>query len=212
MDIGKALNGLFNEVRAGTAHLNAAKSLAKAADTHPIIMRVSPSFFNLSTHAHLEAAQLCAARVFDKTGDCAGIPWMVDQIRDHPETFGRSDDEKKEVIAQVKQVLADKASLLIAIKHRRDRWLAHLDKRTLKDPDQFARDAKLTYPELEDLFQCATGILNIMADLYGTAGFLIFPEDYDDLSKTLDLVQRGVEANAQDLERRIGPPDTVGSF
>jgi hypothetical protein len=48
LDIDKGLHGLFNEVISGTAHLNAARSLAEAAKSHPVIMRASPAFFSRS--------------------------------------------------------------------------------------------------------------------------------------------------------------------
>jgi hypothetical protein len=52
-----------------------------------------------------------------------------------------------------------------------------------------------------------------MADLRGEPGFLIFGNDYDDLSHTLELFEKGAQANAQELEQRIGPcADLTGSF
>jgi hypothetical protein len=214
LDISKALRSLFSEVISGTAHLNAAKSLAEAAKSHPVVMRASPSFFNLTIHAHLEAAQLCAAKLFDTHDDCAGILWLLKQAKHRRDEFSfRTADELDEAIKEAERLCAAKASELTALKHRRDRWLAHLDKKTIRDPEQFAKGTKLTYPELEDLFVSAGQILNTMADLRGEAGFLIFGDDYDDLSHTLDLIESGVRANAQELERRIGPcPDITGSF
>jgi hypothetical protein len=58
LDIFKALHGLFGEVIGGTAHLNAAKSIAEAARSHPVIMTASPSFFRFTTQAHLEPRNL----------------------------------------------------------------------------------------------------------------------------------------------------------
>jgi hypothetical protein len=105
VDISKALHGLFNEVISGTAHLNAAKSLAKASKTHPVIINASPAFFNLTTRAHLEAAQLCAARLFDDHRDCAGIPWLLKQARHRREEFSyRTADELDEAIKEAEQM------------------------------------------------------------------------------------------------------------
>jgi hypothetical protein len=97
LDIDKALHGLFNEVISGTAHLNAAGSLAEAAKNHPAIMRASPAFFNLTTRAHLEAAQLSAARLFDTHKDCVGIRWLIKQAKSRPQEWGlRGDAELRE--------------------------------------------------------------------------------------------------------------------
>jgi hypothetical protein len=105
--------------------------------------------------------------------DCAGIPWLLRQAKYRPKEFNHhAANELEQAIADAEDICAAKAKVLAAIKHRRDRWLAHLDKRTIHDPDQFAKDAQLTYPELEKLFACAAEILNTMADLCGQAGFL----------------------------------------
>jgi hypothetical protein len=215
LDISKALWELFNEVVRGTAHLNAAKSLAEAEKSHPVIMKVSPSFFRLTTHAHLEASQLAAAKLFDEHDDCAGIQWLLTQARNRRKEFSfRTSSELNEAIEGAGKTCAAKKSVLDALKHRRDRWLAHLDRKTIRNPEQFVADAKLTYPELEDLFASALEILNAMAHLHGDAGFIIFDDDFNDLSHTLDLIARGVQANAEELEKRIGPcpDDLAGSF
>ena len=206
LDIGKALHELFSEVISGTAHLNAARSLAEASKTHPVIMMASPAFFRLTIQAHLEAAQLSAARLFDEHKDCAGIPWLLKQAKHRREEFSfRTADELDNAIREAEGICATQSSVLASLKLRRDRWLAHLDKKTIRDPEQFANDTKLTYLELESLFGCAEIILNSVADQRGEAGFLIFGDDYDDLSHTLDLMEKPVQANAPELERRIGP-------
>jgi AbiU2 len=206
LDIGKALYELFNEVIIGTAYLSMAKSLAAASKTHPIITRVSPHFFGMTINAHLESAQLYGAKLFDEHDDCASIPWLLKQAKNRPNEFkNRPCSQLDSAIRESEQVCAAKASVLMALKHRRDRWLAHLDRKTIRDPVQFSQDARLTYPELEDLFDAATHVLNLMADLHGVPGFLIGGDDYDDFSRTLELIEKGVQANARELEERIGP-------
>jgi hypothetical protein len=209
LDIAKVFRELFAEVIAGTSYLNAAKSLADASKSHAMIMRASPSFFALAARALLEAAQLCAARLFDTQGDSVGIPWLLRQAKHRREEFNfRTADDRNLAMAASEEICAAQEKVLAAIKHRRDRWLAHLDRRTIRDPEQFAKDAALTYPELEALFDGAAEILNMMADLCGQAGFLIFGDDYNDLPRTLALIEKGVEANARELEEKDKFPNT----
>jgi hypothetical protein len=104
----------------------------------------------------------------------------------------RPTSELESAIKESEQVCAAKASVLMALRDRRDRWLAHLDRKTIGDPAQFSQNAKLTYPELEDLFDAATHVLNLIADLHGVPGFQIGGEDYDDFSRTLELIEKGV--------------------
>jgi hypothetical protein len=213
LDISKALHELFEVAISGAAHLTAAKSVAQAAESHPVIMSASPLFFRLTTHAHLDAAQMSAARLFDKE-DNVGIPWLLNQAKHRRKEFSfRTENELKAAIAMAEQALAAQASVLVALKCRRDKWLGHLDKNAIRDPQQFQKDAQMTRSQLEDLFDSARDILNVMSNLHGEAGFLIFGDDYDDLSHTLDLIAKGVQANAQELAQRIGRPDALaGSF
>jgi hypothetical protein len=206
LEIGKALYGLFKEVIIGTAHLTIAKNLAAASKSHRIMMSASPSFFGMTIDAHLESAQLYAAKLFDEHDDCASIPWLLTQAKNRHHEFKNSNaTELDEAIREARQVCVAKASVLAALKHRRDRWLTHLDRKTIRDPAQFAQHAKLTYTELEDLFNAAIGILNEMADLQRVPSLFIGGGDYDDFSHTLELIEKGVQANALELERRIGP-------
>jgi len=160
----------------------------------------------MSTNAHLESAQLYAAKLFDEHADCASIPWLLKQAKHRPEEFrNRPSAELDLAIKNAEGISSAQASVLAALRHRRDRWLAHLDRKTIRDPAKFAEDAKLTLKELEELFAGATEVLNDMADLHGVPGFLIGGSDYDDFSHTLDLIEKGVQANARELEERIRP-------
>jgi hypothetical protein len=105
------------------------------------------------------------------------------------------------------------ALVLASLKHRRDRWLAHLDRKTIRDPATFAENAKLTLKELEGIFAGAAEILNDMAVLHGVPGFLIDGSEYDDFSFTLQLINKGVQSKANEVEQRFGPcPGQAGSF
>lgn len=206
LDIGTAINELFNEVIIGTAYLSFAKSIAGATKSHPVIMTVSPHFFDMTTNAHLECAQLYAAKLFDEHPDCASVPWLLKQARHRNGEFRNATDvDLDAAIKNAEAISSAQASVLASLKHRRDRWLAHLDKKTIRDPLTFAGNAKLTLKELEGIFAGATEILNDMAVLDGVAGFLIDGTEYDDFSQTLQLIDKGVQANAKELEQRIGP-------
>ena len=137
--------------------------------------------------------------MFDAQKDCAGIPWLIAQAVNRREEFShRTDADLNETIVEAQHTLVRLAPVLSALKGRRDRWLAHIDKRSIRDPEQFERDVRLTYPELEAVFASANEILNRMADFHGQAGYLVFSDDYDDLPNTLDLIEKGVRANAQE--------------
>jgi hypothetical protein len=59
--------------------------------------------------------------------------------------------------------------------------------------------------ELEGLFAGAAEILNSMAHLRGKDERLTFGNDFGDLHCTLALLEKGVQANARDVEQRFGP-------
>jgi hypothetical protein len=213
----KGFDALFNEVIIGTANLSIARSLLEASKNRPATMRASGSFFSLTIHALLESAQVYAAKLFevDKRGECASIPWLLKKARARREKVKAQDriDAELKVIEEAERKLIALGPLLRSLKNRRDRWLVHLDGKTVRDPAQFSKDSALTYPELEDVFAQATHILNSMAKLYKDDRVLINGRDYDDSSHTLDLIEKGIRANEQELERRVGPcPDVSGSI
>jgi AbiU2 len=214
LDIATAINELFSEVIIGTAYLSFAKSIAGATKSHPIILKVSPHFFDMTTNAHLECAQLYAAKLFDEHSDCASVPWLLKQARHRRADFKNgTDTELDAAIKNAEALSLAQASVLASLKHRRDRWLAHLDRKTIRDPMTFAGNAKLTLKELEGIFAAATEILNDIAVLHGVPGFLIHGSEYDDFLPVLQLIDKGVQANAKELEQRIGPyPELSGFF
>jgi len=214
LDIGNAIHELVNQVTIGTAHLSFAKSVAAATNSHPVILSVSPHFFVMTTNAHLECAQLYAAKLFDKPRDCASIPWLLEQARNRPQAFANATITELGVAIQGAEAISSAQDpLLTSLKHRRDRWLAHLDRKTVKDQATFAENAKLTFKELEGIFAAATEILKSMAILHGAGESVIDGSHYNDFAPTLQLIEKGVQANATELEQRIGPcPDVEGSF
>jgi AbiU2 len=196
LDFGRALYGLFQQAIYGVAHLNAAKSILEARRMHPALLAASPLFFDLTTLAHLDAAQLYAAKLFEegKRNQSVTIPWLLEQAKQHRREFSqRTHDEQDEGIKEAEQVYFATSTLTAVLKHRRDKWLAHLDKQAVTNPEKVTAYAKLTISQLEGLLACATAILNTLADLCAQPGFLIHPDDYNDLSRTLGLVEKGLK-------------------
>jgi len=58
------LAALMNEVVFGRTHLKIARAI-RAAD--PVVVHAAQTFFGLTQDAHLEAAQMYAAKLYDKT-------------------------------------------------------------------------------------------------------------------------------------------------
>jgi hypothetical protein len=183
---------LFGHAIHGRAHLTAAKSIIDTDKIHPELIRVSYSFFFYSTLAHLESAQLCAARLFDGDRCVTAIPWLLARAKERFGEFAKTDKkDADEWIKEAEETREQSTKVLAALKLRRDRSITHLDREVIKNPKQFAEDSKLTYDQLALALYAASDILNILARLCHQAGFEIHPDDYNDLSKTIELMEKG---------------------
>ena len=91
---------------------------------------------------------------------------------------------------------------------RRNKWLAHLDPDTVRDPAALATKAKLSIPDLDLAFQETEKILLELSSLYeGVIGELQFLGG-DDYKVALDWIRKAKCAYIERFEREHG----VGSW
>lgn len=171
--------GQFEKVRAqailGRAHLQLWKDLGKRLNSVPsktLIALIAPAFFGMMLEAHLNTSVLCAAKIFDRHRDSLNVRTIL----------ARAAAEKGSVPASAAKMLADNPrdagarlpgieSVLEAIKTRRDKILAHLDRDLVAKPEEVVKKSQLTVDELENVFSVAERILNgVSAPYWGFAG------------------------------------------
>ncbi len=101
---------------------------------------------------------------------------MLFQAASQLDTFQRGDRQQVSgaILKSAQRVIALQP-IVDAIRERRNKWLAHLDPETVRDPAALAAKAKLTIPDLELAFKETEDMLIELSCLYeGTIGDLRF--------------------------------------
>jgi hypothetical protein len=118
----------------GRDHLRAWASLKNVVDVDTWLADLAMPFFVLTAVAHLEAAAMHAAKLTDTQRDSISVDYLLEIIEGERNGSVLRDDwpRLKEVVAGGRRRLQDIAATVSRIKEKRDRDLAHLDRRHLK--------------------------------------------------------------------------------
>lgn len=198
------LTSLITEVVWGRTHLKIAKAI-RAAD--PAVIHTAPTFFGLTCDAHLDAAQLYAAKLHDKTRGSITIKSALDEAERIAGTFSDSSaQEVRRTIASAKAQLVDFEKTLSSIETRRNEYLAHVDPQTILDPTALNDRAALTIDELEHLFVETGNILNDISQLRDGTLSVLELADSEDYTTAFRLIAEAKCAQAEEFERQFKEP------
>jgi hypothetical protein len=202
------LDTLKRQVLVGTSYLNVAKGLLQA---DPVILQVAPTFFGLTADGSLELAQMAVARLYDKTGGAVTVQTMLTHAARAVGSFQRgSEQQVTAAITKAQEAVAALEPVLDAIRQRRNKWLAHLDPRTVANPRALSAKAKLTIPDLERALTDTEEMLIELLSLYeGTIGELRFIGG-DDYETALDWLRRAKCASIERYEKEHGAESWTG--
>src|SRR2546422_581612 len=130
-DLKQLLRALANEVTFGNAHLRIVTGLR---DADPTVRGTASYFFGLTIRAHLEAAQMYAAKLFDTDPGAETIHTLLRTAEKNPRLFtnGNPQEVNSAVRAATQQVIGVEP-VLKAVRIRRNKALAHLDPETVRD-------------------------------------------------------------------------------
>lgn len=181
-------DALEHQVLNGKAYLHLCQGLLKADRA---LLSGSETFFGLTIDGSLELAQMAIARLYDVTRGAVTVPLMLSHAALEISSFQRGTaQEVRAAIAESEQVVSGLEPILHSIRQRRDQWLAHLDARTVRDPNALAAKAKLTLPEVERAFADTERIVTKMTRLYdGRFGDLTYLGE-DDYEAALDWIRK----------------------
>jgi hypothetical protein len=199
----QVLDALKHQVLVGKTYLEVARGLLRA---DPVILQTAPTFFGLTSDGSLELAQMAVARLYDRMERTVTVKAMLFQAASQIDTFQRGDrQEVGEAILKSAQRVIALQPIVDAIRERRDKWLAHLDPATVRDPAALAAKAKLTIQDLERTFKETEEMLIELSCLYeGTFGDLRFLGG-DDYEMALNWIRRAKCSLIKDYEENYGP-------
>ena len=202
----QVLDTLKRQVLVGKSFLGIAKGLLGA---DPVILDGARTFFGLTLDGSVELAQMAIARLYDKARNTVTVRTMLYQAANEIDLFQRGEHQQKcDGILKSAHRVIDLQPILDAIRVRRNKWLAHLDPDTVRDPAALATKAKLSIPDLDLAFQETEKILLELSSLYeGVIGELQFLGG-DDYKVALDWIRKAKCAYIERFEREHG----VGSW
>jgi len=179
-----------------------AQGLLKA---DPAILQGAETFFGLTINGSLELVQMTVARLYDKTRGAVTVPVMLAQARGQTGRFQRGTPrEVQTAIAKFEKTIRGLEPVLAAVRKRRNEWLAHLDARTISDPNALSAKARLSIPDLERVFKETENLLLEVSSLYdGTFGDLRFLGG-DDYKGALDSIRKAKCAFIESYEKEFG--------
>ncbi len=176
------LSWLTSAAATGHSHLDIANGLMTSGDE---IVAVSPTFFALTIDAHLQAAQIYAAKLYDRRSDAVTVQVLIEGAESSAGEFPYATAEQVRSIAglarlQIRQMRPHQD----AIKIRRDGYLVHFDRGTVRDVQALNENARLTIDDLDYVLVETVNILNSFSQgRNGTVAFgaLTNALDYGDL-------------------------------
>lgn len=183
------LRALTSEVALGRTHLAIAKRLRVAPKA---VLHKAPTFFNLTHNAHLDAAYLCAAKLYDKQKKATTVRKTLDEAERTAGTFGKSSAENvRTIVAAARKEIERFEKTIDALGDRRNEYIAHLGPEKITDPKALGKAPALTFDELDELLVGTGNILNDISQAYdGTLAVPALPHS-DDCEEVLRLVAEG---------------------
>jgi AbiU2 len=205
-DVKQLLNALMREVLLGNTHLSIANGLR---DADPVVLDTAGVFFGLTFTAHLEAAQMYAAKLFDTHRDAETIHTLLRTAEQNTHLFtNRSPQDVRTAVRDAKRRVIGLDRIIKPLQARRNKVLAHLAPETVIDPVKLIRDAKLTLDDLLEIFNAAGEIVNEISRLYMDATHLTAFPSHDDYKHALKLVAEAKCAEIRKYEDEYKTPWT----
>jgi len=188
LNFQQILAWLITEVMFGRAHFTIARGLGRSDRAAVMAMATAPTFFKMTLGAHADAAQMAASRIFDRTS-AASIHTLVSSALTEAGTFKHGTaTEVREVIDEAKAFVAALESIVTAVRTRRNQTIAHADARPMIDPSKYKDAGRVSYRELDGLFEQTGVILNKFSLLYWGAPRILDMEGAKDYEQALNLI------------------------
>ena len=189
---------LMDECIHGNMHLHLCREIGRM---DPVVGNLAPVFFNFSYFSHLNAALMCANRLFDDSGTSVEtlLSWADSNAVKF--AFGPVEDVKRK-ICEARIQLAKLHKVQKCLKIRRNNFLAHNSEEAIFNPEGMFQKAGVTYKELQQVFDEAAMAINNLDELW--SGTTTTPRllNEDDFKRVCELIakQHCAEIKAHETE------------
>jgi hypothetical protein len=183
LKIEKMLAALKAQAIYGRTHLYIARGLVASK---PSIGDIAPRFFEMTLDAHLQAAQLYAAKLYDKQSKSVKVLSFIEKAARSEAKFPlATPSEVRQTVEIAIQMMSNLEPTLDAVQIRRNEYLAHLAPTTVIDIASMHDRAALTISDLDFVFVETTNILNMFSQMIDGAISVPTLPDSDDFEVVL---------------------------
>jgi AbiU2 len=188
---------LMTEVMFSRAHFTITRGLGRS--DRAAVLATAPRFFKMTLGAHADSAQLAASRIFDRTGD-ASIYRLLSSALKEAGTFKQGTaTQVRKLVDESKAFVAALEPIVTAVRTRRNQTIAHADARPMVDPNRYKKAGRVSYRELEGLFEQTGVILNKFSLLYQGTSAVLDLADAKDYDQALDLIAIAIRTGQQSV-------------
>lgn len=204
---GKALDRLIGMVVEAKAHMKIGLGLGQTLKGDPAIAQVAPIFWYMSLTSHLDVAQLIAFKLFDKNHGTLSIYYLLKHAENLKGAFLNAIPSQVEAILRVAngQITGLLTSPLQQIYLKRNRMLAHFDRTIISDPEKVEAEVKVTFSELNIIFNVAGSVLNEVSVRFRDVSASYDMVGSEDYKAAIDLITEGKCAQIRAYEAESDP-------
>jgi hypothetical protein len=189
-DLYKIAQALTTEAYEGILHVDIGRGI-RTID--PIIGNRAPAFFIQSINAHLNAAQMYAAKLFDRSGSAFTIPKFLIECRECRREFKQTKpDEVLAYITEAEHKIDGFRPVLKTIKHRRDQYLAHISRELVFDLKRLKEGPKLEFGQIRGVLFKGGRIVNELSRMLCGKTNPILDSDHDDYKIVVEMLRKQV--------------------
>ena len=194
LTFNEMLAAIENQILVGKTYLQIANGLPSVVGEWDVF-GVAPTFFGLTAQGNIETAQMVIAKLYDRGARTVTMKAMLFRAAGQVSDFQCGDVQRVNVaILRAAQRIIALQPILDAIRKRRNKWLAHLDEATVRNPTALVTSADLTREDLRLVFEETESIYSEIERLFdGTVGKIRFLGD-DDYKTLLKYVRIGTAA------------------
>jgi hypothetical protein len=209
-DFVTAANALTNESFNGNVHVDICEGLS---DLDPYIGDYAPVFFMYTFYAHLNMAQMYAAKLFDTDPRSFTVERFLEIVRLRSSTFPHAEQkEVLECIADAEKRIRGLHKTLKVLRNNRNKFLAHISKELVFERSKLQQAANVTLPQIREVLYAGGGIVNDFLRMWNRSTNQLRETHRGDYKKIVSLVSnqlcaeikaREAEFAAHGLTRRI---------
>jgi hypothetical protein len=203
-ELTKVFDALSWNLTVADSFLRVHKGLLLEVRVHTIAL-VAPTFFRMTLAAMYDTAFLTLARIFDLKPGTVRLLHFLDLAEKTAGMFEHATPEEvRAIVKECKSKIESAQPLLEPLRARRNKMLAHLDKRFVLNPQDVDKEIVTTDSEWEELVTTAADVLNKIRVAFDGLMFSGELLDWEDYTNLVHVLREGKKKQISDYETEFG--------